>query len=52
MVTEGDADVSVVLGCERQAGTFGQVRVAWEIIGDHGDGEVMPSSGEVKCKTK
>ena len=36
------------LQCLRDAGSFGVVRVTWSSVGDHGVGEVFPSSGEVK----
>ena len=32
---------------ERRNGTFGEVRVNWELMGDHNGTEIRPSSGEV-----
>ena len=37
----------VELTVERRNGTFGEVRVNWELMGDHNGTEIRPSSGEV-----
>ena len=37
----------VELTVERRNGTFGEVRVNWQLMGDHNGNEIRPSSGEV-----
>ena len=44
---ELDINTAVVLEVERRGGTFGQVRASWEVTGEHNEGEVTPTSGEV-----
>lgn len=44
---ELDINTAVVLEVERMGGAFGQVRASWEVTGDHIEGEVTPTSGEV-----
>ena len=38
---------AVELIVQRRNGTFGEVRVNWELSGDHNGTEVNPPSGEV-----
>lgn len=47
IISEMDGDVLVSLDVERSAGTFGQVRVDWELSGSHTAGEITPTSGQV-----
>lgn len=48
VTTEPDTSTTlVVLTVERSAGTSGQVTVTWQLSGDHMEGEVMPTSGQV-----
>ncbi len=47
IIAEMDGDVTVSLDVERNAGTFGQVRVGWELSGSHVAGEIAPASGQV-----
>ena len=47
IVQELEFGVSVVLDVVREGGVFGEVRVAWEVSGEHIEGEVTPTSGEV-----
>ena len=37
----------VELTVERRNGTFGEVRVNWQLMGDHSETEIRPLSGEV-----
>lgn len=41
------ANVLVELMVERRNGTFGEVRVNWELTGDHNESEIRPPRGEV-----
>ena len=48
VITEAElGNQIVVLNVRRDGGTIGQVRVAWQVTGDHAEGEIEPSSGEV-----
>lgn len=42
-----DGNGAVELMVERLNGTFGEVRVNWELTGDHNGSEIHPPSGEV-----
>ena len=48
MVSEAEISSVVVLNVLREGGMFGQVTVSWQVTGDHNDGEITPSSGEVR----
>lgn len=37
-----------VLDVVRERGTFGQVIASWTVTGDHNNGELTPSSGQVR----
>ena len=39
---------AVALDVIREGGTFGDVSASWEVTGDHVEGEITPSSGEVE----
>ena len=45
---ETDISSAVALGVIREGGTFGDVSANWEVTGDHIEGEITPSSGEVE----
>jgi len=47
IVQELEALSTVTLEVVRSGGAFGRVRVSWEITGEHMQGEVTPTSGEV-----
>ena len=47
IIAEMSSDTIVSLDVERSAGTFGEVRVAWELSGSHAAGEITPTSGQV-----
>ena len=42
---------AVGLAVQRRNGTFGEVRVNWQLSGDHNGSEIQPPSGEVCCLT-
>ena len=48
MVPEAELSSVIVLSVLREGGTFGQVIVNWRVTGDHNDGEITPTSGEVR----
>ena len=48
MVPEAEFSSVIVLSVLREGGTFGQVIVNWQVTGDHNDGEITPTSGEVR----
>ena len=41
---------AVELTVQRRNGTFGEVRVNWQLSGDHNESEINPPSGEVCYK--
>lgn len=43
---------AVELTVQRRNGTFGEVRVNWQLSGDHNESEINPLSGEVCYPTK
>jgi G-protein coupled receptor 98 len=43
-----EVDRELTLNIDRGQGTFGMVLVEWELSGDHSDGEITPTSGQVK----
>lgn len=45
IVTEMDGEI--VLNVDRSGGTFGEVRVQWQLSGDHTTGEITPVAGQV-----
>lgn len=47
VVSEVGSNVEVVLDVERTGGTFGLVRVQWQLSGSHTAGEITPASGQV-----
>lgn len=48
LATETESSSVVALDVVRERGTFGQVTVSWQVTGDHNEGEVIPTSGEVR----
>ena len=50
MALEAEFSSVVVLNVLREGGTFGQVIASWQVTGDHNDGEITPSSGEVRYR--
>lgn len=48
LAVEAESSSVIILNVVRERGTFGQVRVSWQVTGDHNDGEVIPSTGEVR----
>ena len=38
----------LVLNVVRVGGAFGRVSVSWEVMGDHENGEVTPTQGQVR----
>lgn len=42
-----DGNAAVTLAVQRRNGTFGEVRVNWELTGNHNESEIRPSNGEV-----
>ena len=47
LTLEAESSSIVTLTVVREGGTFGQVRVSWQVTGDHNDEEIVPSNGEV-----
>ena len=45
--SETESGSEIILRVVRERGTFSQVRVNWQVTGEHVDGEITPSSGEV-----
>ena len=42
-----EMDGEIVLNVDRRGGTFGVVRVQWQLSGDHSTGEISPVAGQV-----
>ena len=47
MAPETESSSEVELTVVRERGTFGQVTVSWQVMGEHNHGEITPTSGEV-----
>jgi len=48
IISEMESSSAVMLNVERTGGTFGLVRVQWELSGAHTLGEITPTSGQVR----
>ena len=48
MTMEREVSSEVVFTVEREKGVFGQIAVSWAVMGAHNEGEITPSSGEVR----